>query len=148
MSRNSQAKRAARKKREAKTVNGVRMRREGSPFVAHAQLLDEAGTLVAAGGLHGSQWVMVVAGRALDGIDSPGLLIAMLKHTAERCASEGRATTLRLSTVLEKAAADEAAEGGHSLEEWLALLEAERAEHAEKKRAAAMAAAAPNSNLH
>jgi len=148
MSRNSQAKRAARKKREAKTANGVRMRREGSPFVAHAQLLDEAGTLVAAGGLHGSQWVMVVAGRALDGIDSPGLLIAMLKHTAERCASEGRATTLRLSTVLEKAAADEAAEGGHSLEEWLALLEAERAEHAEKKRAAAMAAAAPNSNLH
>jgi len=147
MSRNSQAKRAARKKREAKAANGAGMRREGSPFVAHAQLLDETGTLVAAGGLHGSEWVMVVAGRALEGIDSPGLLIAMLRHTAARCESEGRPTTLRLSPVLERAAAEEAAKGGHTLEEWLALLETERAEHAEKRRAA-MAAAAPDPNLH
>ena len=144
MSQHSQAKRAARKKREKKAANASTSRRAGAPFVAHAQLIDDAGTLVAAGGLHGSEWVMVVAGRALDGIDSPGLLIAMLKHTAERCASEGRGTTLRLSTVLEKAAADEAAEGGHSLDGWLALLEAERAEHAEKKRAAP---AAPDPNL-
>jgi hypothetical protein len=147
MSQHSQAKRAARKKREKKSANVAAARRAGTPFVAHAQLLDEAGGLVAAGGLYGEEWVMVVAGRALDGIDSPGLLIAMLKHTAERCESEGRSTTLRLSTVLEKAAADEAAEGGHSLEEWLALLEAERAEHAEKKRAAA-SSAAPDPNLH
>ena len=148
MSQHSQAKRAARKKREKKAANAsAAARRAGTPFVAHAQLLDDAGTLVAAGGLYGDEWVMVVAGRALDGIDSPGLLIAMLKHTAERCESEGRSTTLRLSTVLEKAAADEAAEGGHSLDEWLALLEAERAEHAEKKRAAALSAA-PDPNLH
>ena len=146
MSQHSQAKRAARKKREKKSAHASAARRSGAPFVAHAQLVDEAGTLVAAGGLYGSEWVMVVAGRALDGIDSPGLLIAMLKHTGERCASEGRGTTLRLSTVLEKAAADEAAEGGHSLDEWLALLEAERAEHAEKKRTAP--AAAPDPNLH
>lgn len=144
MSQHSQAKRAARKKREKKASNAA-SRRTGTPFVAHAQLLDEAGILVAAGGLHGDAWVMVVAGRALDGIDSPGLLIAMLRHTAARCGSEGRATTLRLSPVLEKAAADEAAEGGHTLDEWLALLEAERAEHAEKKRAAA---AEPAPNLH
>jgi hypothetical protein len=113
--------------------------------VTHAQLMDEANTLVAAGGLHGSEWVMVVAGRALDGIDSPGLLIAMLKHTASRCASDGRNTTLQMSPVLEKAAADEAAEGGHTLDEWLAMLEAERAEHAEKKRGAI---AAPDPKLH
>jgi hypothetical protein len=147
MSQHSQAKRAARKKREKKAANAAASRRAGTPFVAHAQLLDEAGGLVAAGGLYGDEWVMVVAGRALDGIDSPGLLIAMLKHTAERCESEGRSTTLRLSTVLEKAAADEAAEGGHSLDEWLELLEAERAEHAEKKRAAS-SSAAPDPNLH
>lgn len=147
MSQHSQAKRAARKKREKKAANAASARRTGAPFVAHAQLLDDAGGLVAAGGLYGDEWVMVVAGRALDGIDSPGLLIAMLKHTAERCESEGRATTLRLSTVLEKAAVDEAAEGGHSLEEWLALLEAERAEHAEKKRAASLGAT-PDPSLH
>ena len=137
MSQHSQAKRAARRKREKRAANAASVRRTGTPFVAHAQLVDETGSLVAAGGLHGDAWVMVVAGRALDGIDSPGLLIAMLKHTAERCAAEGRMTTLRLSTTLERAASAEAAEGGHSLEEWLALLEAERAEHAEKKRAAA-----------
>ncbi|MBS3959616.1 MAG: hypothetical protein KGZ52_09470 [Xanthomonadaceae bacterium] len=85
---------------------------------------------------------MVVAGRALDGIDSPGLLIAMLKHTAARCEAEGRAATLRMSPVLEQAAA---AEGGHTLEDWLAMLEAERAEHAEKKRAVAEAAGPPPS---
>ena len=89
--------------------------------MAHAHLVDEAGALVAAGGLHGAEWVMVVAGRALDGIDSPGLLIAMLKHTAARCEAEGRGTTLR-----------------HTLDAWLALLEAERAERAEMKRAAAV----------
>ena len=146
MSQHSQAKRAARKKRERKAANAASARRTGAPFVAHAQLVDEAGSLVAAGGLYGEEWVMVVAGRALDGIDSPGLLIAMLKHTAARCEAEGRGTTLRLSPVLEKAAAEEAAEGGHSLDEWLALLEAERAEHAEKKRAAPVAA--PDPNLH
>lgn len=147
MSQHSQAKRAARKKREKKAANSAASRRTGAPFVAHAQLVDDAGALVAAGGLYGDEWVMVVAGRALDGIDSPGLLIAMLKHTASRCESEGRGTTLRMSPVLEKAAAEEAAEGGHTLEEWLAMLEAERAEHAEKKRAAA-AAAGPDSHLH
>ncbi len=145
MSQNSQAKRAARKKREKKSANAGSARRSGAPFVTHAQLVDEANTLVAAGGLHGSEWVMVVAGRALDGIDSPGLLIAMLKHTASRCASDGRNTTLQMSPVLEKAAADEAAEGGHTLDEWLAMLEAERAEHAEKKRGAI---AAPDPKLH
>lgn len=142
MSRNAKAKRAARRKREARA--GA-VRRPGAPFVAHAQLLDGAGALVAAGGLHGSEWVMVVAGRALDGIDSPGLLIAMLRHTAARCEAEGRLTTLRLSPVLERAATEEAAAGGHSLDGWLALLEAERAEHAEKKRAAASGAPP---NLH
>ena len=147
MSQHSQAKRAARKKREKKAANAASARRTGTPFVAHAHLVDGAGALVAAGGLHGADWVMVVAGRALDGIDSPGLLIAMLKHTAARCEAEGRMTTLRLSPVLEKAAADEAAVGGHTLDEWLAMLEAERAEHAEKKRAAA-AAGSPGSPLH
>ncbi|MFN7520645.1 MAG: hypothetical protein ACK5VV_09205 [Lysobacteraceae bacterium] len=137
MSQHSQAKRAARKKREKKAANAAASRRTGTPFVAHAHLVDEAGALVAAGGLHGAEWVMVVAGRALDGIDSPGLLIAMLKHTAARCEAEGRGTTLRLSPVLEQAAAVEAAEGGHTLDAWLALLEAERAERAEMKRAAA-----------
>ncbi len=145
MSQHSQAKRAARKKREKKIANANASRRTGAPFVAHAQLVDDDGTLLAAGGLHGEQWVMVVAGRALDGIDSPGLLIAMLKHTEARCASEGRATTLRLSALLEKAATAEAAEGGHTLVAWLEILEAERAEHAEKKR---MAAAVPPASLH
>lgn len=137
MSRHSQAKRAARKKREKRASGAAPQRRSGAPFVTHARLLDADGALVAAGGLHGAEWVMVVAGRALDGIDSPGLLIAMLRHTAARCEAEGRAVRLELSPALEKAAGDEAAAGGHSLEAWLALLEAERAEHAEKKRAAA-----------
>lgn len=145
MSQHSQAKRAARKKREKKAANAAASRRTGAPFVAHAQLVDDAGALVAAGGLHSGEWVMVVAGRALDGIDSPGLLIAMLKHTAARCEAEGRAATLRMSPVLEQAAAAEAAEGGHTLEDWLAMLEAERAEHAEKKRAVAEAAGPPPS---
>lgn len=113
-------------------------------FVAHAHLVDQDRTLVAVGGLHAGGWVMVVAGRALDAIDSPGLLIAMLKHAAVRCLAEGRATTLQLSPTLLDAAGDEAAQGGHTLEEWLALLETERAEHAEKKRAALP----PRSDLH
>lgn len=139
MSQHSKAKREAKKKREKKAANVATARRPGAPFVAHAQLLDDSGALVAAGGLHGSDWVMVVAGRALDGIDSPGLLMAMLKHTATRCESEGRGAALTFSPVLEQAAAHEAAEGGHTLEAWLALLEAERAEHAEKKRTLAEA---------
>ena len=67
MSQHSQAKRAARKKREKKAANSAASRRTGTPFVAHAQLVDDAGALVAAGGLYGDEWVMVVAGRALDG---------------------------------------------------------------------------------
>lgn len=147
MSQHSKAKRAARKKRESKAATPPASRRTGAPFVAHAQLLDDAGALVAAGGLHGDAWVMVVAGRALEGIDSPGLLIAMLRHAASRCAADGRATTLRLSPALEQAATEEAAAGGHTLEGWLAVLETERAEHAEKKRKAS-AEAAPDPSLH
>jgi hypothetical protein len=133
MSIHSKAKRDARKKREKRAV----AQRPAGGFVAHAQLLDADGVLVAAGGRYQGHWAAVVAGKAVPGVESAALLLAMLRHIAARCDAEGRTTTLTVSPVLEKAAAMEAEAGGHTLEDYLALLEAERVENAEKRRAAA-----------
>ena len=119
-----------------------------APFVSHAQLVDASGALVAAGGLQGDEWVAVVAGRALQGNDSPGMLVAMLRHISERLAATGRATRLVLSPQLQNAARAEAEAAGHTLDAWLAVLEAERAENAEKKRAAKGPSAAAKRALH
>lgn len=134
MSIQSKAKRDARKKREKRAAG---KRPSGGGFVAHAQLVDGDGQLVAAGGRYDGHWAAIVAGKAVPGIESAALLLAMLRHIAARCEDEGRATTLTVGPVLEKAAATEAENGGHSLEDYLALLEAERVENAEKRRAAA-----------
>ena len=133
MSIHSKAKRDARKKREKRATP----QRPTGGFVAHAQLIDADGQLVAAGGRYDGHWAAIVAGKAVPGIESAALLLAMLRHIAARCEAEGRATTLTVGPVLEKAAATEAENGGHTLEDYLALLEAERVENAEKRRAAA-----------
>ena len=104
MSIHSKAKRDARKKRETRATP----QRPTGGFVAHAQLIDADGQLVAAGGRYDGHWAAIVAGKAVPGIESAALLLAMLRHIAARCEAEGRATTLTVGPVLEKAAATEA----------------------------------------
>ena len=58
------AKREAKKKREKKAANATTSRRTGAPFVAHAQLLDDSGALVAAGVLNLADALQLVRFRA------------------------------------------------------------------------------------
>ncbi len=103
------------------------IRRLGAPLQPHAQLLDGDDNVVGGGGLRDRDWVMLLGGRAVATTQSPALLLAMLRHT-QAVAGLARPLRLTASPALLRAAGEEAALHGHALEDYLALLEAERAE--------------------
>lgn len=131
MSIHSKAKRDARKKLRPGPGGG----RNAPVLRPHAEILDGDGNIVGGAGLRAGEWVMVLNGREVTGTDSPGMILAMLTHAATLREEAGLPVELRYSTVLRDAATSEAESEGKTLEEFLAMLEAERVERSEFRNA-------------
>lgn len=95
---------------------------------AHAHLVDAEGGVVGGVALRGNEWAVVLQGRVVAATESAGLAIAMLRHTAALLDAAGRPVRVDTSETLRLRASEEGAAAGKSLEDYLAYLEAERAE--------------------
>jgi hypothetical protein len=124
MSRNSKAKRDARKKKEPKRP----IRRLGGPLQPHAQLEDGEGNAVGGAGWRDREWLMVLGGQVVARTESAAMTLAMLKHVVAVQEQAGRAIRLTYSPAMETVATQEAAAVGKSLDEFLQMLEQERQE--------------------
>lgn len=132
MSINSKAKRDARRKKLP-----VRPSRHPTPPIqAHAHLIDAAGEVIGGAGRREEEWVLILRGRVLASTDSAGMIIAMLLHTASLHEANGERVRVDYSATLRELATREADEAGHTLEEYLAVLEAERVERSNERETA------------
>ena len=124
MSRQSKAKRDARRKKE-----GARpIRRLGQSLQPHAQLVDADGNVIGGAGYRVGQWLRVLGGQVVARTPSAAMTLAVLRHVvALQVPGEG-AVTLTQSPTMTQAATREAAAAGMSLEDYLQLLEQERQE--------------------
>lgn len=126
MSKQSKAKRDARKKKEPARP----IRRLGQTLRPHARLTDASGEVFGGAGYRDGEWLMVLAGQVVARTESAAMMIAMLRHAATVLEAPGRAIVLNCSPTLEGAAASEALDAGRTLDEYLQFLESERAERA------------------
>jgi hypothetical protein len=127
MSITSKARRDARKKKKSKSLNRSTSttRKSAEP---HAALTDDVGNVIGGAAFHQGEWLMLLDGQVVSGTNSAGLILAMLKHTASVRESEGLSVRLTYSTTLRAAATKEAETEGKTLDAYLDMLEAERAE--------------------
>lgn len=100
---------------------------------AQAHLVDAIEGVVGGIAARGDEWAVILHGRTVAATDSAGLAIAMLRHTASVLVRTGRPVRVDTSPTLLEHATDEAAAVGKSLDEYLAYLEAERAERAHER---------------
>lgn len=133
MSIGSKAKRDARRKKAAKAG-------PARPLAEHAHLVDGRGAVFGGAVARGKEWVLVLGGQPAARTDSAAMVLAMLAHVARLRDAAGDAVRLSYSTQLRDAATAEAQAEGRTLDEYLAQLEAERAE----RDAAAESNAAPD----
>lgn len=126
MSRNSKAKRDARRKKAPRRP----IRRLGAPLQPHAQLETGEGDSVGGAGWRDGEWLTVLGGQVVARTPSAAMTLAMLRHIVAVQEQAGRALKLTCSPAMETAATREAAKEGQSLEEYLRMLEQERAERA------------------
>ena len=122
MSRNSKAKRDARRKKEPARP----IRRLGQQIQPHAQLVDAEDNAVGGAGWRDDQWLTVVGSQVVARTDSAALTLAMLRHLVALREEADQPVTLTVSPALEAMATREAASAGLSLEEHLQQLESER----------------------
>lgn len=88
-------------------------------------------------GSDGTEWLFVLDGNVVARTDSAAMMMAMLRHTASVRESQGLAIRLTYSNELKGSATKEAEAAGKSLDDFLDVLEAERAERALSKQAPA-----------
>ncbi|KFN43653.1 hypothetical protein [Arenimonas oryziterrae] len=124
MSRQSKAKRDARRKHPTKSGPV----RAGRPIQAHAHLLDGDGKVIGGAGHRDEQWSVIFNGKIVANTDSPGMVIAMLTHIAALREQAGHAAQTSYSPELRELATAEAQLHGKTLPEYLDMLEAERLE--------------------
>ena len=124
MSRNSKAKRDARKKKEPSRP----IRRLGDALQPHAQLLDADDAAIGGVGWRDGEWLLVLGSQVAARSDSAAMALAMLRHVVAVQERNGRELRLEASAPLLNAAGREAAALGRTLEEHLAALEQERVE--------------------
>jgi hypothetical protein len=114
-----------------KTARGDGDARRSMP--AHAHLLDAADRVVGGVALRDEDWVVVLQGREVASTESAGMAIAMLRHTATLLGRAGHPVRVDTSETLIAHATEEGAAAGKSLDDYLAYLEAERAELAAER---------------
>lgn len=100
---------------------------------AHAHLLGAEDRVMGGVALRDDEWVVVLQGREVASTESAGLAIAMLRHTATLLGAAGHAVRVDTSETLRARATEEGAAADKSLEDYLAYLEAERAELARER---------------
>ena len=106
----------------------------GGPMPAHARLIDAIQGVIGGVALRDDEWAVVLHGRMVAATESAGLAIAMLRHTASLLVGAGRPVRVDIADSLRERAAVEGAAAGKSLDDYLAYLEAERAELARERR--------------
>jgi hypothetical protein len=126
MSRNSKVKRDARIKKEPKRP----IRRLGAALQPHAQLETEDGNTIGGAGWRDGEWLTVLGGKVAARTQSAAMTLAMLRHVVALQEQAGQELKLTYSPAMATAATREAAALGHTLEDYLQLLEQERAERA------------------
>ncbi len=131
MSRDSKARRDARRKKEPRRP----IRRLGGALQPHAQLETGDGNTVGGAGWRDGEWLTVLGGQVAARTPSAALTLAMLRHVVAVQGQAGTELRLTISPALETAATREAAAEGRSLEEHLHVLEQERLERAERPAA-------------
>lgn len=124
MSRESKARRDARRKKEPKRP----IRRLGAMLQPHAQLETADGNTIGGAGWRDGEWLTVLGAQVAARTPSAAMTLAMLRHIVALQERAGQELTLTYSPTMETAATREAAALGHSLEDYLQLLEQERAE--------------------
>lgn len=129
MSINSKARRDARRKQQSKTATP-----RPAPMPAHAHLIDEEGRIVGGIAQSGNEWALVLGGRVITTTDSAAMALAVLERAAVARGTPDSPLRTRCNDALRDAAVAEAAASGHTLESYLAALEAERIEHLQKKQ--------------
>lgn len=126
MSRNSKARRDARKKKQPKRP----IRRLGSPIQPHAQLELADGNTVGGAGWRDGEWLTVLGSQVVARTQSAAMTLAVLRHIVALQEQAGHAVKLTYSPAMETVATREAEAAGKSLAEYLQMLEQERAERA------------------
>ena len=124
MSRNSKVKRDSRVKKEPKRA----IRRLGASIQPHAQLLDGNDRSIGGVGWRDGEWLLVLGGQVAARSASAAMALAMLRHVVAVRERSGDELRLEASPPLLSAARREAADAGHTLDEYLAVLERERLE--------------------
>jgi hypothetical protein len=123
MSRQSKAKRDARKKK----LTREQVARRPASLPVHARLTaDDA--VVAGVVLEDADWVLFLDGRAVTSTESAAMMLAMLRHTATAWEQKGRVVRLDYSIHMRDTATAEAESEGKTLDEYLQQLEVERLE--------------------
>jgi len=140
MSRESKARRDARKKKEPARP----IRRLGQQIQPHAQLADAQGQAIGGAGWRDGQWLTVLGGQVVARTDSAAMTLAVLRHIGALREQGGEPVTLTFSPALEAMAAREAAAVGQTLEAHLQQLENERQQRLETPPGARPLAAADN----
>lgn len=124
MSRNSKAKRDARIRKEPRRP----IRRLGNALQPHAQLLDGNDRSIGGVGWRDGEWLLVLGGQVAARSASAAMALAMLKHVVAVRERAGDELRLEASPPLLSAATREAADAGHTLDDYLVILEQERLE--------------------
>ncbi len=135
MSKNSKARRDARKKKQPKSRRRS-VTTNSKSAEPHAALLGDGGVVLGGAAFHSGQWILLLNGAVVSGTNSAAMILAMLKHTANVRESEGMTVRLTYSTTLKAAATKEAEDEGKTLDAYLEMLEAERIERLESKQPA------------
>lgn len=107
---------------------------DGRTMPAHAQLIDAIQGVIGGVALRDDEWAVVLNGRVVAATESAGLAIAMLRHTASLLIDSGRPVRVDVAETLRERATKEGAAAGKSLDDYLAYLEAERAERARERQ--------------
>jgi hypothetical protein len=124
MSRNSKAKRDAKRKKAPKRF----ARRTGTPIEPHGEMRDSAGNLIAGVGRQGEDWVLVIGDQVIGGGTNAADVMVMLDQLAELRQKEGHTMVNSYSPTLQAEAERVAREEGMTLDEYIAKSREELAE--------------------
>lgn len=125
MSRNSKAKRDARRKKLAKRSYLGRTSRQIEP---HGEMRDENGRVIAGIGRQGDEWVLVIGNQVMGGGASAADVMVMFHHLADIHQRDGGSVFNSYSTTFKAEAERDAAEQGMSLSEYIERARDEMAE--------------------
>ncbi|WP_156171509.1 hypothetical protein [Dyella japonica] len=127
MSKNSKAKRDAKRKKAPKRTH---IRKPNAVFEPHGEMRDGAGRVIAGVGKQGDDWLLIAGGQVLAGGSSAADVMAMLDQLAAIRQADGDVVLNSYSTTFRACAERDAAEEGMTLYEYIEQARAEMANSA------------------